>query len=118
MQSRPVVRVVRSGPAVDVFELAGEHGMASAPQLKMALKQSIGEGRGIVVDLSQVRFLDSSVIHVLFDTDSALAGQGKQLVLQINTASTTSLPYTSERDTALAIAANPRGERDPDGDLA
>jgi anti-anti-sigma factor len=87
MQSRPALRVVRSAPAVDVFELAGEHDMASAPQLEMALKQSLGEGRGIVADLSEVRFIDSSVIHVLFDTDSALAGQGKQLVLQINTAS-------------------------------
>jgi anti-anti-sigma factor len=101
--------------------------MASAPQLKMALKQSLGEGRGIVADLSEVTFIDSSVIHVLFDTDSALAGQGKQLALQINTASIvmralqitglTSLPYTPERETAIAIAATPRGEREPDGDL-
>ena len=77
MRSRPVVRVVRSAPAVDVFELAGDHDMVSAPQLAMALEQSLGEGRGIVADLSDVTFMDSSVIHVLFDTDSALAGQGK-----------------------------------------
>ena len=127
MRPRPALRVVRSAPAVDVFELAGDHDMASAPQLKMALKQSLGEGRGIVADLSEVTFIDSSVIHVLFDTDSALAGQGKQLALQINTASIvmralqitglTSLPYTPERETAIAIAATPRGEREPDGDL-
>ena len=128
MRSRPVVRVVRSAPAVDVFELAGDHDMVSAPQLAMALEQSLGEGRGIVADLREATFIDSSVTHLLFDADSALAGQGKQLVLQINTASIvlralqitglTSLPSTPERDVALAIAAAPRGERGPDGDLS
>ena len=128
MQSRPVLRVVRSAPAVDVLELAGDHDMVSAPQLEMALKQSLGEGRGIVADLREATFIDSSVTHLLFDADSALAGQGKQLVLQINTPSIvrralqitglTSLPSTPERDVALEIAAAPRGEREPDGDLA
>ena len=128
MRSRPVVRVVRSAPAVDVLELAGDHDMVSAPQLAMALEQSLGEGRGIVADLREATFIDSSVTHLLFDADSALAGQGKQLVLQINTASIvrralqitglTSLPSTPERDAALAIAAAPRGEREPDGDLS
>ena len=127
MRPRPSLQVVRSVPAVDVFEVAGDHDMASAPQLALALKQSLGEGRGIVVDLTETTFIDSSVIHVLFDTDSALAGQGKQLVLQINTASVvmralqitglTSLPHTSEREVALAVAATPRGERERDGDL-
>jgi anti-anti-sigma factor len=107
--------------------VAGDHDMASAPRLGLALKQSLGEGRGIVVDLTETTFIDSSVIHVLFDTDSALAGQGKQLVLQIHTASIvmralqisglTSLPSASEREVALAIAATPRGERERDGDL-
>ena len=127
MRPRPSLQVVRSVPAVDVFEVAGDHDMASAPQLALALKQSLGEGRGIVVDLTETTFIDSSVIHVLFDTDSALAGQGKQLVLQINTASIvmralqitglTGLPRTSEREAALAVAATPRGERERDGDL-
>ena len=97
--------------------------MANAPQLEMALQQALGEGRGIVVDLSEVTFIDSPVMHVLFKTDSALAGYGKQLVLQINTASVvmraleitglTNLPYTSEREVAIAIATTPRGELSP-----
>ena len=116
-----------SAPGVDVFELTGDHDMANAPRLETALQQALGDGRGVVVDLSEVTFIDSSVIHVLFKTDSALAGCAKQLVLQINTASVvmralevtglTSLPYTSERDTAIAIASTPRGECEPDADL-
>lgn len=61
------------GPVV--LALLGEHDVSTAPDLRSSLEQAIGEGRGVVVDLSETVFLDSSVLHALIDADHVLRGR-------------------------------------------
>jgi anti-anti-sigma factor len=108
-----MIRIDRVGPAV--LELFGEHDVASAPELRCALAEAFEAGKGIVVDLSDVESIDPSVMRLLFDTAEALAGRGRRLVVQIQTASVvrpvlevTEFPKestVSSRKDAIALAS-------------
>ena len=67
--------------SVAVVTLAGECDMSEAPRLAAALRQA-GERAGVVqVDLSDLDFLDSSGLHVLYRASSELAAMRSRLVL-------------------------------------
>jgi len=87
MDSIATLRVDRTRDGVAVFDLAGDYDMANAPELDAALGEALAEQRGIVLDLSETTFIDSSVIHVLVRTQRALAGRQRQLALRLQTAS-------------------------------
>ena len=110
-----ITRLVEGDGSVALFELLGEHDMASEPALRAALNEALADGQGIVVDLSKAEFIDSSVIHTLIDTQQRLAAQGRELATEVNTASVVmlALEITSfraivatvgTRDAAVAIA--------------
>ena len=110
-----ITRLVEGDGSVAVFELLGEHDMASEHELRAALNQALADGQGIVVDLSKAEFLDSSVIKTLLDTQRDLAAQGRELATEVNTASVVmrALEITEframvatvgTRDAAVAIA--------------
>jgi anti-anti-sigma factor len=82
-----ITRPVEGDGSVAVFELLGEHDMASEPELRDALNEALADGQGIVVDLSKAEFIDSSVIHTLIDTQQSLAAEGRELATEVNTAS-------------------------------
>jgi anti-sigma B factor antagonist len=118
MDSIATLRVDRTRDGVAVFDLAGDYDMANAPELDAALGEALAEQRGIVLDLSETTFIDSSVIHVLVRTQRALAGQQRQLALRLQTASillraleiselASVLPITPDREEAIAIATGP-----------
>ena len=118
MDSIATLRVDRTRDGVAVFDLAGDYDMANAPELDAALGKALAEQRGIVLDLSETTFIDSSVIHVLVRTQRALAGQQRQLALRLQTASillraleiselASVLPITADREEAIAIATGP-----------
>jgi anti-anti-sigma regulatory factor len=73
-----------------------------------------------VVDLSKVEFIDSSVIKTLLDSQRDLAGQGRELATEVNTASIVmrvleitefraAVATVGTRDAAVAIARAARG---------
>jgi anti-sigma B factor antagonist len=58
------VRVRDAAPLL-VVALEGELDMLSAPQVAEALSRAGGEHRAVVIDLSQLTFVDSSGLNVL-----------------------------------------------------
>jgi anti-anti-sigma factor len=70
-----------------VLRLLGEHDLATKAGLEGELRGQIDAGRGVVVSLADTEFIDSSVLKVLFETQSELSKQGKSLVLHVNTTS-------------------------------
>lgn len=50
-----------------VLTLRGEHDISTSPSLADALKQAFGAGSKVVVDLSEVDFIDSTVLRALAD---------------------------------------------------
>jgi anti-anti-sigma factor len=63
----------RRGAAVVV--LTGEHDVSTSPRLESLLTSLLVENGLVVVDLSEVEFLDSSVINSLVETKKAASGQ-------------------------------------------
>jgi anti-anti-sigma factor len=70
-----------------VVRLLGEHDLATKAGLEDVLRHQIDAGRGIVVSLAETEFIDSTVLHVLFDAHAELSAQGRTLTLHVNTAS-------------------------------
>jgi len=48
-----------------VVTLRGEHDLSTNPSLADALRDAFGSGSKVVVDLSQVEFIDSTVLRAL-----------------------------------------------------
>lgn len=80
------VAVVEEKPAVTALELDGEFDVGSSEQLAEHVEGVLGAGRDLIIDLSQVGFIDSSVIHLLFRTAADARARGRMLVLQLGTA--------------------------------
>jgi len=69
-----------SHPPYAVLTASGEIDVATAPDLRAALLDLIGEGRTrIVVDLEQVEFLDSTGLGVLVSTVKRVRADGGDL---------------------------------------
>jgi anti-sigma B factor antagonist len=66
--SEPEVRVVRLPGEIAVISLPGEHDLATAWEIRNALAFAFEQGTHIVVDLSETEFIDSTIIHVLFES--------------------------------------------------
>lgn len=80
------VVVVEEEPAVTALELDGEFDVGSVEQLAEHVEGVLGAGRDLIIDLSRARFIDSSVIHLLFRTSADARTRGRKLVLQLGTA--------------------------------
>ena len=80
MVEQPVRGVERNGKTV-VVRLAGELDLYNAEVVRSALLEHAADGlERLVVDLSQVEFLDSTVLGVFAETQSGLV-DGRTLVL-------------------------------------
>jgi anti-sigma B factor antagonist len=67
---------------IAVLALAGELDLAAAPVLRERLADVRADGvRGIVLDMAEVTFLDSSALRELLSADAALRADGASLVL-------------------------------------
>ncbi len=67
---------------VAVIEVAGELDLYTAPRLKEALLQALGDGMlRIVIDMSGVHFIDSSALGVLIGGVKRLKPKDGRLVL-------------------------------------
>jgi anti-anti-sigma factor len=129
-----------AGQAVVLITIAGEVDMATVPELREALLDQIDTGeRGLVLDVSEVPFLDSTGLGVLMEVHRrlrevngqvALVGARSALIrlLTITNLSRALPVYRSVSDAAAAImggggagsvgdasaGAAPAGDGDPD----
>ena len=71
------LQVRSDGPSCVVIAVAGEIDLATAPQLADCLREH--QDTDVIVDLSQVSFLDSSGINALVQAYRRLRGQGRSL---------------------------------------
>ncbi len=66
-----------------VVRLCGDVDMATSPVVKNTLSELLDGGHlAVVVDLSEVTFMDSSGLHVLVDTHRRLLESGGHVVLR------------------------------------
>jgi anti-anti-sigma factor len=74
------VDVVGNVDGVVVLALAGELDMAAAPDVRARVDEAAG-GRGVVLDLAEVTFVDSSMLRELLRAGAELARYETTLVL-------------------------------------
>jgi anti-sigma B factor antagonist len=75
------VRSVSEIKGAAVVRLAGELDLYNAPAVRQALREAAGgEARRLVVDLSDVTFVDSTALGVLVETRAGLGGETFALV--------------------------------------
>jgi anti-sigma B factor antagonist len=51
-----------------VVSLRGEHDLTTAPALREHMEDAMGRGGGVLVDLTNAEFIDSSIIGVVLET--------------------------------------------------
>ncbi|MBV8464178.1 MAG: STAS domain-containing protein [Acidimicrobiales bacterium] len=64
-----------------VISVKGEVDLANAPELKETLERE-GAGRDVVLDLSELAFMDSSAIAVIVQARSDALGDGRTLSIR------------------------------------
>jgi anti-sigma B factor antagonist len=63
----PQIQITRTGFAPVVIALAGEHDTSTRGELRVAVHHAIAAGHGVVVDLTDATFIDSSILRALVD---------------------------------------------------
>ena len=81
-----VVRVVPERDEIIAVCVEGEFDVANVSALRDQVDGALASGNDLILDLSQATFIDSSVIHVLFDAASAVEGRDQTVILQLGTA--------------------------------
>ncbi len=72
-----------SAAGITVLELLGDHDLSTAEELSAAIDQALVERPGLVIDLSQTTFMDSTVVHLLINAHQLLEARGHELIVQI-----------------------------------
>jgi anti-sigma B factor antagonist len=70
----PLTTSLREGTEPPVLAVAGEIDMATAPRLRSALAAAAAQHDRFTLDLTDVTYLDSAGIRVLYDHTPHLAG--------------------------------------------
>ena len=90
---------------VTVLELLGEHDLATVDELAAAIDQALTSRPGLVIDLSETTFMDSTVVHLLVNAHQVLEARGHELIVQVTEASAVlRVLQLTQLDTALGIA--------------
>jgi anti-anti-sigma factor len=80
------VQVERPADGTAVVVFSGEHDMATKEAVRNLLNSLVRWEKLIVADFSSARFVDSSVLGVLLDTNEQAREAGKTFRLQLGTA--------------------------------
>jgi anti-sigma B factor antagonist len=113
----------RTDNGIAIVSISGEHDLNTAPQLRQRLEEQIDAGGGVVVDLTNASFVDSSILGVILegarrsaDTGVGFAvmqadgAQAVSRVLEI-TGLRAELPVHASREEALVAASKtPAGD--------
>ncbi len=68
-------------PSGSILHVLGELDLSSAPSLRTALMRLIGQGRSVIVDFSELRYLDMHGVHTLEDCHKRAEQLGQRFVL-------------------------------------
>jgi anti-anti-sigma factor len=79
---QPRIRYERVSDALAIVTLQGEHDIATAPDVRRALRRA-GVGVHVVIDLSRCVFVDSTVITVFLAAHAELVAAGARLALVV-----------------------------------
>ncbi|MGI8558451.1 MAG: STAS domain-containing protein [Solirubrobacteraceae bacterium] len=69
------------GAGAVLIQAVGELDLAGAPRLTRALRDALVETRIVVLDLTEVTFLDSAGVHALVNASVEARCDGRQLLL-------------------------------------
>ena len=70
------------GQPYTLVELAGEADVTTSDMLRDLLETQIARKPGmVIIDLTALRFMDSTALHVILTANRSLAGQGGTLAL-------------------------------------
>lgn len=78
-----VISVVTEAGGIVVVCLEGEFDLANAADLADQIERAHKDGTGLIIDLSDATFIDSTVIHVLISASKVGTAAGKPVVLQV-----------------------------------
>jgi anti-anti-sigma factor len=81
-----VIRVVPETGEIVALCLEGDFDLTNAPALGDEIDRALERGKGLILDLSEATFIDSSVINVLVRASKAASGREQTVVLQLGTA--------------------------------
>lgn len=85
-QREGVIRVVPETDEIVAICLEGDFDLSNAPALGKEVGRALENGNNLILDLSQAKFIDSSVVHVLVNASKAFTGSERAVVLQLGTA--------------------------------
>lgn len=68
-------------PEAYVLRLQGEVDLSTAPLFQDALQGIVGNGRQVIVDMSDLRYLDGSGLRLLFWARERLLAHGRQMLV-------------------------------------
>ena len=68
---------VESDRGIRVLVLRGEHDLATAADVRACVEEAVGTGGDVIVDLSEVSFMDSSILGVLVAGYRSVIGAGQ-----------------------------------------
>jgi anti-sigma B factor antagonist len=88
--SEPGVSVTTESNQTAVVSLTGEHDLSSSGRVRDAL-ETAGRSPVTVLDLTQVEFLDSSILGVVVSAHREAEGAGRRLVLVVGSEPSTSV---------------------------
>ena len=109
------VRIERPAPDTAVVVFSGEHDLVTSSEVRALFGSLVMSEELIVADFSTARFVDSSILQVLLDTNRQAHEFGKTFRLQLNTAAIVrrafeicgllqTMEHTRTREEALAPA--------------
>jgi anti-sigma B factor antagonist len=81
-RGRSEVRTTEVTNGIGVVQLIGEHDLSTASEVRNSLALLLESGADVVVDLSETRFIDCSIIHALEDGEQLAERRGVRVILQ------------------------------------
>jgi anti-anti-sigma factor len=81
----PVIQVVDATDEIVALDLEGEFDISATPEVTEHASRALDAGKHLIVNLSDVTFIDSSMIHALFSADAAAQKVHRTFVLQFGT---------------------------------
>jgi anti-anti-sigma factor len=117
---RPQLRgssdVTRLEGDIAVVSLYGEHDLATKAELADLLEQLVRAGERVIVDLSEVEYVDSSALNNFVQADRLAQTRGLRLTVQIGSAANVAtlldvtglrdyLPIAGSREEAILLAS-------------
>lgn len=81
----PIIHLVDATQTIVALDLEGEFDIVTAPDLIDHAERALAAGKDLIINLTDATFIDSSILHALFDADTAAKAAGRGFVLQFGT---------------------------------